>query len=159
MQYSVGRARRKEFWYFVLFNMIFALVAWGLDNVLGINFEGMNYGWIYLIYVLATILPNLGVAIRRLHDIGKRGWWILIELIPLVGSIWLIVLFAKERRTRRESIRAGSKTGAGRTGCRFNRTITDGGEGSADPRYPPIRPRHNKEAYEQADNFLSERES
>lgn len=91
-----GRARRKEFWYFVLFNMIFAVVAWGLDYVLGITIQDLNYGPIYLVYVLAIILPNLGVAIRRLHDIGKSGWWILIELIPLIGSIWLIVLFAKQ---------------------------------------------------------------
>lgn len=90
-----GRARRKEFWFFVLFNIIFAVIALVIDNVLGITIEDLNYGPLYLVYVVATILPNLGVAIRRLHDIGKSGWWILIELIPLIGSIWLIVLFAR----------------------------------------------------------------
>ena len=53
----------------------------------------------YYIYVLAIMLPNIAVGIRRLHDIDKSGWWLLVGLIPLVGSIWLIVLFATEGNT------------------------------------------------------------
>ena len=87
-----GRARRKEYWMFVLFNIIFAVIAAILDNVLGITIKDVGYGPIYLIYVLAVFIPGLAVAIRRLHDIGKSGWWFLISLIPCVGGIWLLVL-------------------------------------------------------------------
>ena len=53
----------------------------------------------YYIYILATMLPNIAVGIRRLHDIDKSGWWTLVGLIPVVGAIWLIVLFATEGNT------------------------------------------------------------
>ena len=88
-----GRARRSEYWYFVLFNMIFAIVAVVLDNILGTAIEGVGYGPIYGLYVLAVLLPGLAVAVRRLHDVGKSGWMFLIVLIPLIGAIWLLVLF------------------------------------------------------------------
>lgn len=64
---------------FVLFNMIFALVAFGLDYFLGLILDA-NYGIVYLIYTLAVIVPSIAVLIRRLHDTGKRGW---IYLSPL----------------------------------------------------------------------------
>jgi uncharacterized membrane protein YhaH (DUF805 family) len=93
-----GRARRSEFWFFVLFNMIFALVAMGIDNVLGTTFKmgygvSLPYGYLYLVYVLAVLIPGLAVAVRRLHDVGKSGWMYFIVLIPIIGSIWLLVLF------------------------------------------------------------------
>ncbi len=89
-----GRARRKEYWMFVLFNMIFAVVAMLLDNALGLAMENIGYGPIYGIYILAMFIPGLAVAVRRLHDIGKSGWMMFVALIPLVGSIWLLVLMA-----------------------------------------------------------------
>ncbi|MCH7514874.1 MAG: DUF805 domain-containing protein [Bacteroidetes bacterium] len=92
----IGRARRKEYWMFVLFNMIFSVIAMILDNVLGIAMEGIGYGPLYGIYLLAIILPSLAVAVRRLHDIGKSGWMILISLIPLIGGIWLLVLLVTD---------------------------------------------------------------
>jgi len=91
-----GRARRKEYWMFVLFNLIFSVIAMILDNVFGIAMEGIGYGPLYGIYLLAIILPSLAVAVRRLHDIGKSGWMILITLIPLIGGIWLLVLLATD---------------------------------------------------------------
>jgi uncharacterized membrane protein YhaH (DUF805 family) len=91
-----GRARRKEYWMFVLFNMIFTIVAMILDNVLGIAMEGIGYGPIYGLYVLAMLIPGLAVAVRRLHDVGKSGWIILIALIPLIGAIWLLVLLVTD---------------------------------------------------------------
>ena len=90
------RARRKEYWMFVLFNMIFAIVAAILDNVLGIAMEGTGYGPLYGIYALAVLIPGLAVAVRRLHDVGKSGWMILITLIPLIGAIWLLVLLVTD---------------------------------------------------------------
>lgn len=97
-QYSdfSGRARRKEYWMFVLFNMIFAIVAMILDNVLGIEMEGVGYGPLYGLYVLAMIIPGLALTVRRLHDVGKSGWMILIALIPLIGGIWVLVLMVTD---------------------------------------------------------------
>ena len=91
-----GRARRKEYWMFILFNMIFAAVAVILDNVLGIAMESIGYGPIYGLYMLALIIPSLAVGVRRLHDVGKSGWMMLISFIPLVGGIWLFVLFVTD---------------------------------------------------------------
>lgn len=91
-----GRARRKEYWMFALFNIIFAIVAMILDNVLGIAMEEIGYGPLYGLYALALFIPGLAVGVRRLHDVGKSGWMMLIALIPLIGSIWLLVLFVTE---------------------------------------------------------------
>ncbi len=93
-----GRARRMEYWMFVLFNVIFLIIASILDSLLGINFgsgagAAVGVGPIYTIYALAVLIPSIAVAVRRLHDIGKSGWWIFISLIPLVGPIWLLVLY------------------------------------------------------------------
>lgn len=91
-----GRARRKEYWFFLLFNLIFLAVATILDSVLKLNFGRLPYGWIYTVYAVAVIIPSLAVAIRRLHDVGKSGWWLLIALVPFIGAIWLLVLYVKD---------------------------------------------------------------
>jgi len=91
-----GRARRKEYWMFVLFNFIFCIIAMILDNILGLAFENVGYGPIYLLYCLAVFIPGLAVSVRRLHDIGKSGWFILISLIPFIGPIWLLVLMCTD---------------------------------------------------------------
>ena len=91
-----GRARRKEYWMFVLFNIIFSIAAIILDNLLGTASNELGYGIIYGLYSLAILIPTLAVAVRRLHDIGKSGWWIFISLVPIVGSIWLLVLLATD---------------------------------------------------------------
>ncbi len=81
-----GRARRKEYWMFVLFNIIFAIAAIVIDMILG------TYIVIYGLYMLAMLIPSLAVLVRRLHDIGKSGWWFFISLVPIIGGIWLLVL-------------------------------------------------------------------
>lgn len=91
-----GRARRSEYWYFVLFNIIFGIVAAILDNVLGITFEGSAYGPIYSLYHLAVFVPSLAVTVRRLHDVGKSGWFLLILLIPIIGVIWFLILMVTD---------------------------------------------------------------
>ncbi len=91
-----GRARRKEYWMFTLFHIIFAIVAVALDNIIGTTAPGIPYGVFYGIYILALFLPSLAVTVRRLHDVGKSGWMIFIPLIPIIGSIWLLVLLATD---------------------------------------------------------------
>jgi uncharacterized membrane protein YhaH (DUF805 family) len=84
-----GRARRKEYWMFFLFNVIFAFVASILDGALGSVI-------VSILYMLAMFLPGLAVTVRRLHDIGKSGWWIFISMVPLIGSIWLLILLCTD---------------------------------------------------------------
>jgi len=91
-----GRARRKEYWMFVLFNIIFVTVAVIIDNILGIANEYTALGPFYYLYILAVLLPSLAVLVRRLHDIGKSGWWFFISLIPFIGAIWLLVLLVTD---------------------------------------------------------------
>ena len=91
-----GRSRRKEYWYFVLFNIIVSIVLVQLDKVSG-NLNPMTgFGFLSTIYSLAVLLPSIGVSIRRLHDIGRSGWWLLIGLIPIIGAIVLIYFFVKD---------------------------------------------------------------
>lgn len=91
-----GRASRKEYWVFYLYNFTFSVIAVLLDNILRIAIAEVGYGPIYVVYILALLIPSLAVTVRRLHDVGKSGWMILIALIPLVGTIWLIVLLASK---------------------------------------------------------------
>jgi uncharacterized membrane protein YhaH (DUF805 family) len=93
-----GRARRKEYWFFVLFHFIFLIVCIFLDVFLD-TYSGQGddqIGLFYLIYFLLTIIPSFALSIRRLHDIGKSGWMILINIIPIAGPIWFLVLTCME---------------------------------------------------------------
>lgn len=91
-----GRARRSEFWWFYLFYILASIAAMLLDNALGITFDMSVQGPITLVAGLFMVLPFLGLAIRRLHDVGKSGWWWLIGLIPIVGPIVLLVNFVTD---------------------------------------------------------------
>ena len=83
-----GRARRSELWYFILFLIVLQIVAVAIDYVIGVRiFE-------YVVSV-GTFLPALAVEVRRLHDIGRSGWWLFLSLIPLVGAIVLLVWFCR----------------------------------------------------------------
>tara|TARA_B100001027_G_C16133699_1_gene270433 strand:- start:269 stop:646 length:378 start_codon:yes stop_codon:yes gene_type:complete len=92
-----GRARRKEYWMFVLVQTIIMIGLMILDSVLGLDFElqgiSLGYGYLYLIGLIVHIVPSLALIVRRLHDIGKSGWFYFIFLIPFIGIIWLLVLF------------------------------------------------------------------
>lgn len=93
-----GRARRKEYWMFFLFNLIFGLVASLLDMVIfSMPFSG--YGPVFVVYGVAVLVPGLAVAVRRLHDVGKSGWYYLIILIPIAGAIWFLVLTCTDSQT------------------------------------------------------------
>jgi len=85
-----GRARRKEYWYFVLFNAIIGFVLSLIEGLAGIAPE-IDYSVLSLIYSLAVLLPGIGVSIRRLHDTGRSGWWLFIGLIPFIGAIIIFI--------------------------------------------------------------------
>ena len=88
-----GRAHRTEFWLFVLVNVAVSLALSILDRILGT--DGDYGGLLQGVYGLAVLVPSLAVGARRLHDIGRSGWWQLL-LLTIVGIIVLIVWWAKE---------------------------------------------------------------
>ena len=106
-----GRARRKEYWWFMLINFIISMIlviCWlALETAASGNTDFNQqeailtmlknpFLYIYLLYYIAVLIPGIAVLVRRLHDIGKRGWWILTGLIPLIGSIILLVWYCTE---------------------------------------------------------------
>jgi uncharacterized membrane protein YhaH (DUF805 family) len=80
-----GRARRKEYWMFFLFNFLITLLLSFIEVMMGLG--GILSG----IYGLFVLLPSIAVNVRRLHDIGKTGWWMLLSFIPVIGLIVLLV--------------------------------------------------------------------
>ena len=88
-----GRARRKEYWFFILFNIIASFILGFIDGMTGTFSAEAGLGLLGGIYTLAVVIPSIAVSIRRLHDIGKSGWWFLLILIPIIGPIALIVFF------------------------------------------------------------------
>jgi len=89
-----GRARRKEYWYFFLFNIIISIVLAIIDGMTG-SF-GTGAGLLGIIYSLAILIPGIAVSVRRLHDTDRTGWWLLIGLIPLIGVIVLLVFMVQD---------------------------------------------------------------
>ncbi|UOQ72851.1 DUF805 domain-containing protein [Hymenobacter cellulosilyticus] len=90
-----GRARRKEYWMFVLFQVLIGIAAAIVDGILGTGFE-YGSGMVSALVTLGLFLPGLALGVRRLHDVNKSGWFWLIVFIPLVGAIWLLVLACTE---------------------------------------------------------------
>lgn len=88
-----GRARRKEFWFFALFNIIVSILLSIIDGILGLSVGGAEAGMgiLSLVYALGVIIPSIAVTVRRLHDIDKSGWWFLIVFIPIIGPIVLLI--------------------------------------------------------------------
>lgn len=86
-----GRARRKEYWMFTLINVIASLILGVIDGFTSLMVGDGAVGVLGLIYSLAVLIPSLAVSVRRLHDSGRSGWWLLIALVPLLGAIVLIV--------------------------------------------------------------------
>jgi uncharacterized membrane protein YhaH (DUF805 family) len=121
-----GRARRKEYWMFFLFNLVISVILSIVDSVAGTN--GSGVGIISTIYSLAVLIPSLAVGVRRLHDTGRTGWWILIALIPLIGTIVLIVFLATEGNAGDNQYGPDPKA-AERFGA---------GAGTAEPGYPTV---------------------
>ena len=85
-----GRARRKEYWMFFLINLIITLVLSFIEGLAG------GPGVVGGLYSLAVLLPAIAVGVRRLHDTNRSGWWMLIGLIPIIGTIILIVFMVQD---------------------------------------------------------------
>ena len=90
-----GRSRRKEYWYFVLFNVIISIVLSLIDALIGTS-SSSGGGVLSGIYGLAVLIPTIAVSVRRLHDIDRTGWWVLIGLVPLIGFIVLLIFYVQD---------------------------------------------------------------
>ena len=96
-----GRTRRSGYWWVVLFLVIISIVWWFVDLQIfgGIwpqNLLDQGFGPVSIVWILATIVPILSLSVRRLHDTGKSGWWVLLGLIPVAGAIALIIFYATD---------------------------------------------------------------
>ncbi len=95
-----GRARRREYWFFILFNIIISIILYFVDYSTGSLGMIPGFGLLGSIYSLAVFIPGLAVSVRRLHDTNKSGWWILIAFIPILGALVLLVFFFQDGSAR-----------------------------------------------------------
>jgi uncharacterized membrane protein YhaH (DUF805 family) len=90
-----GRARRQEYWMFVLSNVMIVVFLGIIDGMADSDSEGSR-STLTTLYVLATLIPLLAVGVRRLHDTGRSGWWMLIGVIPIIGAIVLLIFIIQD---------------------------------------------------------------
>lgn len=98
-----GRARRKEFWAFQFGYIVVGILSLILGNLFKLG------DILFVLLILALLLPNLAVSVRRLHDVGRPGWWLLISFVPIVGYILLIIWFAKDGESQSNPYGAPAK--------------------------------------------------
>ena len=91
-----GRARRLEYWSFCLISTGISFVLGTVDGGLGAVHLGTGVGLLEGVYLLVVMIPSLAVTVRRLHDTGRSGAWLLILFLPLIGFVWLLVLMVLE---------------------------------------------------------------
>ena len=91
-----GRSRRKEYWFFGLFNAIFSVVLVIADVFFGTSGGVSSPGLLSGVYTLGVFLPALAVLVRRLHDTNRSGWWVLISFLPLIGVLVLLFFSLQE---------------------------------------------------------------
>ena len=102
-----GRATRSDYWYFVLFTVIISIVlnlidTYAINPLLGMTpEEAVKGGLLSGIFALALFIPQLGLGVRRLHDIGKSGWWYFIILVPILGILVLLFFFVTDSQVRK----------------------------------------------------------
>lgn len=109
-----GRARRREYWFWALFNLIVAIAAGFIDSAMFASVTNPNSsGPVGTIVTLAILLPSLSVSVRRLHDLDKSGWWVLIGLIPIIGMIIMIIWACMKGTTGDNRFGADPLTGTG----------------------------------------------
>jgi len=93
-----GRSRRKEYWYFYLFYILFIFVLTFIDVMIGTYDAVAEIGLIGGVFVLFMLIPLLATSVRRLHDTDRSGWWLLIALIPLIGAIVILVFTLQDSK-------------------------------------------------------------
>ncbi|MCX7064879.1 MAG: DUF805 domain-containing protein [Proteobacteria bacterium] len=86
-----GRARRSEYWYYYLFYILIFIGLAIVDGISGTLNAALGVGLLSGVFGLAMLIPSLAVSVRRLHDTGRSGWWLLIGLVPVIGAIVLLV--------------------------------------------------------------------
>ena len=91
-----GRARRKEYWMFFLFNLLISIALTIVDRTTGTLNAAAGMGLLSGLYTLAVLIPSLAVGVRRLHDTGKSGWWLLLLLVPLLGVIVILIFMVTD---------------------------------------------------------------
>ncbi len=91
-----GRSTRSEYWWFILFYWLVLIVPSILSAIIRVEIIGMLLGLVEIVAILGMLIPLLAVAIRRLHDTERSGWWLLIGLIPIVGGVALLVFYCLE---------------------------------------------------------------
>lgn len=118
--YFGGRARRSEYWYFTLVNLLISLaiqvtggVVGAILRPIGLGFVSFIFAGIAALYTLALLIPSIAVAVRRLHDTGRSGWWLLIGLVPFVGIVVLIVFFIMDSQLQSNRWGPNPKEGVG----------------------------------------------
>lgn len=94
-----GRARRSEYWWFVLFNVIVSVVL----DVFAVLTHSSIFSVVLVVYGLAVLIPGLAVTARRLHDTGRSGWWMLINLVPFIGAIVMLVFTVSDSQPQANS--------------------------------------------------------
>lgn len=107
-----GRARRKEYWMFSLFNIIFGFAIGFIQGVMGIGGESYM-AWPALLYTLAMIIPGIAVTVRRLHDTNRSGAWLFIAIVPIVGTLALLWFMVQDGTPGDNSYGANPKSPVG----------------------------------------------
>ena len=103
------RARRKEYWFFTLFNIIISIVLTVIDGVVGSFSPEAGMGFLGGIYALAVLIPAIAVSVRRLHDTERSGWWLLIALVPLIGTLVLLLFMVQDSKPGQNQYGANPK--------------------------------------------------
>lgn len=107
-----GRSRRKEYWLFVLVNMVVSFLLTFIDRFTGTFDPDIGLGLLSGIYALAVFIPAIAVACRRLHDTGRTAWWLLILVVPLIGWVVLVVFFVQDSQEEENQYGISPKLGA-----------------------------------------------
>ena len=110
-----GRARRKEYWMFFLFNVLISLGLGVLDVVAGTYSVEYETGFFSGLYSLLVLIPSIAVGVRRLHDTNRSGWWILISLIPIIGVLVLFVFMCLDSQPGTNRFGVNPKEAASQT--------------------------------------------
>jgi uncharacterized membrane protein YhaH (DUF805 family) len=96
-----GRARRKEYWFFILFNVLISMALGFIDRFIGNVNPDTGIGVLSGIYTLGVMIPGMAVSVRRLHDTGRSGWWLLITFLPVIGAIIFFYFMVLDSDTER----------------------------------------------------------